>query len=639
MHHHLSSVADPPSEEAAIPMRRSQVRIWLVALLLALPGALCAQRTRVPTDGCVYRLGDNPAWSAANLDESGWKPYNEYRMTGDAYVVWLRCRVTLDPSGIEHPALVAAADGPEQGDLFVDGRKATELLAENIPAKMFPVPSASGPSSHIIAVRVLQKMISPGMTPGRPLYLAFGDGVTMRLFVESIWSEQMRDDVPAYSGYLIIGTSGLFLLGLYLFDRSQKAAFWLGIYCCCICLPRINVMLHFLFLQRYPDLAQCAIFGLAMFESWALVRVCFALAQRRTPTIYWIVFAAWVFIFIGSVLPNFLPAQWALPLSLFVQVTAFKPNWCIWVFACTAPFVAFWPWIRLRGRLRIVAGLCGVWALIEGWFQLQQVIFNRNTWTGPVQNWMSAAVGAMVIGLLGYIFHEHRITADERAELRGELTAARQVQHLLIPGKPGAATGVTVNAAFLPAHEVGGDFYLCRALPNGAQRVLLGDVSGKGVAAALTSALLLGAADRCDELCPPAVLKELNAALRNSGISGFTTCLCADLMPGGVLVAANAGQLPPYRNGREIEIATGLPLGIDAAAEYVGSSIQLAPGDTLTFLSDGVVEARNATGELFGFDRTREISARPAQQIANAAVEFGQQDDITVLTLSLAQAA
>jgi serine phosphatase RsbU (regulator of sigma subunit) len=286
--------------------------------------------------------------------------------------------------------------------------------------------------------------------------------------------------------------------------------------------------------------------------------------------------------------------------------------------------------------MRVVAALCAIWAIIEGWFQLQQVIFDRNTWSGAVQNWVSLAVAALVIALFGHIFHQQRITADERAEMRGELTAARQVQHLLIPEKMLVAPGVTVSSAFLPAHEVGGDFYLCRALPNGSQRVLLGDVSGKGVAAALTSALLLGAADRCDDLPPASVLRELNAALRNSGIEGFTTCLCADLSSSGVLLIANAGQLPPYRNGAEIDIPAGLPLGVEGAAEYAESSFQLAPGDSLTFLSDGVVEARNAVGELFGFERTRELSSRAAQQIAEAAVQFGQQDDITVLTLSLA---
>jgi hypothetical protein len=373
-----------------------------------------------------------------------------------------------------------------------------------------------------------------------------------------------------------------------------------------------------------------------MFESWALVRVNFALGQRRVPAVYWVVFAAWVFIFVGSVLPVLLPVREALPLSLFVQVTCFKPIWCIWTFACTAPFLAFWPWTQLSRRMRTVAALCAVWAVIEGWFQLQQVIFNRETWRGPVQNLMSLAIVCLIVALFGHIFHQQRIAADERAEMRGELTAARQVQHLLIPDKMQVTPGVTVSSAFLPAHEVGGDFYLCRALPNGAQRVLLGDVSGKGVAAALTSALLLGAADRCDDLRPAAVLQELNAALRNSGIEGFTTCLCADLASTGVLLIANAGQLPPYRNGQEIEIPAGLPLGVDAAADYAESSLQLAPGDKLTFLSDGVVEARNAVGELFGFERTRQVSSRAPQQIADAAVNFGQQDDITVLTLSLA---
>jgi stage II sporulation SpoE-like protein len=485
-------------------------------------------------------------------------------------------------------------------------------------------------------VRIAQDELAPGLTPGHLVYIFLGEEFYMKALSDAERGEGLRSAIPAYSSFLVIGTSGLFLLGLFLFDRSQKAAFWPGLYCLAVCFTRLNVMGHYLFYEKYPLWISCLFFGFAMFESWALVRVNFALAQRRAPRLYWVAFAAWIFIFIGSVLPLFLPGKIALPLSLFVQVTCFKPVWCLWTFACTAPFVAFWPWTRLSSRLRIVATLCAIWAVIEGWFQFQQVIFNRETWSNQVQNWMSLAIAALVVAILGYIFHQQRITADERAEMRGELSAARQVQHLLIPDKMMVAAGVTVSSAFLPASEVGGDFYLCRALPNGAQRVILGDVSGKGAAAELTSALLLGAADRCDDLHPAIVLRELNAALRNSSISGFTTCLCADLLPGGVLVIANAGQVPPYRNGAEIEIPAGLPLGVDAASEYAESTLQLAPGDSLTFISDGVLEARNTLGELFGFERTRQISSRTAQQIADAAVTFGQQDDITVLTLSLA---
>lgn len=614
------------------------MRNWLLILFIILPGAVYGQFVQVPLDQCVYKLGDNPGWSATNLDTSDWKPYANYRETGDAWVLWVRCRASFDTSGIEHPVVVASSDGPIQSDLYVDGQPARRFGPVRRPAWNYSTSQEAGHPARTFAVRVVQKLLVPGNSPGGPLYLVFGDGPRLLAYSEANLGTGLRSFVPTYSSYLVIGAAGLFLLGLFLFDRSQKAAFWLGIYCCCVCVTRINIMLADLSRGGFSLLLDSVLFGLSMFESWALVRVNFALAQRRVPILYWLVFAAWVFIFVGSVLPALLPAQWALPLSIFVQVTCFKPIWCIWGFACTAPFVAFWPWSGLSSRMRIVACISAIWAVIEGWFQLQQVFFNRQTWSGAIQNWMSLAIAALVMALFGYIFHQQRIAADERAEMRGELSAARQVQHLLIPEKMLVAPGVTVSSAFLPASEVGGDFYLCRALSNGAQRVLLGDVSGKGVAAALTSALLLGAADRCDDLRPAAVLRELNAALRHSGIEGFTTCLCADLSATGVLLIANAGQLPPYRNGEEIEIPAGLPLGVDATVEYAESSLQLAPGDKLTFLSDGVVEARNAVGELFGFDRTRQLSSRAAQQIADAAVQFGQQDDITVLTLSLAPA-
>jgi Stage II sporulation protein E (SpoIIE) len=608
------------------------VRNRLIALLFVVPCILHAQFSQLPDSQCVYRLGDNPAWAAIHVDPSGWQPYSAYHLTGDAFHVWIRCSADFDIAGADQPALAIGSDGPEIKQPYIDG----EAISPVPGSSFYRLPAGHSHGPLTLAVRIIQHHLGPGNTPGRPAYLYFGDFTAMQARAQASQGESVTRFIPSYSSFLVIGAAGLFLLGLFFFERSQKAAFWLGIYCVAVCLTRVNYILPSLLNGNRPVWLSDLFFGLSMFESWALVRVNFALAQKRVPAIYWIVFAAWVFIFIGTVLPVLLPEQLALPVSLFVQVTCFKPIWCIWTFACTAPFVAFWPFTRLSPHMRVVAGLCSIWAVIEGWFQFQQVLFNRETWSNQVQNWMSLAVACLIVAIFGYIFHQQRVAADERAEMRGELSAARQVQHLLIPDKMLVAPGVTVSSAFLPAHEVGGDFYLCRALANGSQRVLLGDVSGKGVPAALTSALLLGAADRCDDLRPAAVLKELNAALRHSGIGGFTTCLCADLLLGGMLLIANAGQLPPYRNGREVELPSGLPLGVEASPDYTETALQLAPGDNLTFLSDGVVEARNAMGELFGFERTRQLSSRAAQQIADAAVQFGQQDDITVLTLSLA---
>jgi serine phosphatase RsbU (regulator of sigma subunit) len=93
----------------------------------------------------------------------------------------------------------------------------------------------------------------------------------------------------------------------------------------------------------------------------------------------------------------------------------------------------------------------------------------------------------------------------------------------------------------------------------------------------------------------------------------------------------------PYRNGEEVQLESGLPLGIVSGLEYPETTIELALGDRFVLLTDGVVEAQAPTGELFGFDRTQEISLYPAAQLAAAAQEFGQNDDITVLSITVTE--
>jgi serine phosphatase RsbU (regulator of sigma subunit) len=104
-------------------------------------------------------------------------------------------------------------------------------------------------------------------------------------------------------------------------------------------------------------------------------------------------------------------------------------------------------------------------------------------------------------------------------------------------------------------------------------------------------------------------------------------------------VIANAGHLPPYLNSQEIALPGGLPLGVLPEISYDEVRLYLHPGDRILLLSDGVVEARQGSGELFGFDRVHNLSNQSAFYIADAAKEFGQEDDITVLTVRrLAQA-
>ena len=102
----------------------------------------------------------------------------------------------------------------------------------------------------------------------------------------------------------------------------------------------------------------------------------------------------------------------------------------------------------------------------------------------------------------------------------------------------------------------------------------------------------------------------------------------------GKMTLSNAGHLSPYHNGEELTVAPGLPLGIDSTCEYEESYFSLEPKDSLTFVSDGVIEARSVSGELFGFDRMLKFAKSNAKTIAQEAIDFGQDDDITVVTLT-----
>jgi hypothetical protein len=221
----------------------------------------------------------------------------------------------------------------------------------------------------------------------------------------------------------------------------------------------------------------------------------------------------------------------------------------------------------------------------------------------------------------------------EQAHNEAELEAARQVQRQLV--QPAINTpGFIIESAYLPAAHVGGDFYQVRASQDGSLLIAVGDVSGKGLPAALAVAAIVGAFRALPELAPALMLQALNRGISRNSQGGFVTCCALRVAPDGSVTFANAGHLSPYCNGREIELESGFPLGLVPSAEYPETHFRLNPGDRLTLLSDGVVEARNSAGELFGFERTREISSQSVEQIAAAAQAFGQEDDITVLTLT-----
>ncbi|MDE3148810.1 MAG: serine/threonine-protein phosphatase, partial [Acidobacteriota bacterium] len=238
-----------------------------------------------------------------------------------------------------------------------------------------------------------------------------------------------------------------------------------------------------------------------------------------------------------------------------------------------------------------------------------------------------------VLSLMIFLVRRFSAARQEEARLSQEMEAARSVQSLLIPAVPPATPGFAVEHVYLPASEVGGDFFQVLPGDDGSLLIVVGDVSGKGLKAAMTVSAIVGALRNEKERQPGQVLRNLNYVLLGE-VSGFATCAAVLISADGGMTLANAGHLPPYCNGKELATPNGLPLGIVAGCSYEETHYELIPGDRLTFVSDGVVEARDVKGELLGFERAAALASKPAATIAEAAQRWGQGDDITVLSVT-----
>jgi hypothetical protein len=226
--------------------------------------------------------------------------------------------------------------------------------------------------------------------------------------------------------------------------------------------------------------------------------------------------------------------------------------------------------------------------------------------------------------------------ARARAAFAAELHAASTVQQLLLQSASRPTPGFQVESVYLPASEVGGDFFFVSSAPDGSLIAIVGDVSGKGLTAAMRVAMILGALRRETSHDPGEVLFGLNNALIAQGQLGFTTACCIRISLSGEYILSNAGHIAPYLSGREIETPSALPLGLMLDQTYDVTRGRLNSGERLVLLSDGVPEARSQTGELYGFERLSSLTRMSGQEIAEAAQLFGQEDDITVLTLAFA---
>jgi serine phosphatase RsbU (regulator of sigma subunit)/ketosteroid isomerase-like protein len=280
-------------------------------------------------------------------------------------------------------------------------------------------------------------------------------------------------------------------------------------------------------------------------------------------------------------------------------------------------------------------------------FEAQLILIHRIVGGKIAEEWSQ---GSGLAELTQQRLEQERI---EHARVQQELEVARTIQKASLPKEVPTLEGWQISPFYQPAREVGGDFYDFHLLSEGRLGVVVGDATGKGVPAALVMSTTCGMLRLAAQShsSPGEMLQRVNEALNPSVPSNmFVTCFYAILEPNsGSLRYANAGHDLPYlcrRNGDAEELrARGMPLGLMPGMSYEEGEAFLREEHGVLFYSDGLVEAHDPKGEMFGFPRLRELVAEHAAEersLEEALLEklysfvgegWEQEDDITLLTL------
>ena len=318
----------------------------------------------------------------------------------------------------------------------------------------------------------------------------------------------------------------------------------------------------------------------------------------------------------------------------------------------TAPIGAVFGALTTRGlvkRLQRLVKATGQFAVGD---YAQRVRVSRKDEIGQLEAQFNTMAQQLVESIAQQkLLTEQQARLEERARIEQELHTAQFIQRALLPREVPSLPGWQLKPFYRPAREVGGDFYDFQPFEDGRLGIVIGDATDKGVSAALlmaTACTMLRTAARGSD-SPGEVLARVNDLLAASIPMGtFVTCFYALLDPAnGSLQFANAGHDPPFlRHGSGVSElkATGMPLGMMLESRYEVQETTLAPGDSLLFYSDGLVEAHNEQRDMLGFPRLMSLIGTHAggtelvdflicelETFTGAHVE--QEDDVTLMAL------
>jgi hypothetical protein len=601
-----------------------------------------------------------PLWAQPGFDDSKWplllsgRDFSSQGYSGLSGFAWYRFTLAIPPG--DKPTSLLLAPIITSYQVYVDGalvgasgKMPTILPNTLISYHLFPLTSSGSATERTVhvAVRVWHSPIWAGYVGGGPFFSGHLAGDPALLLKEQRHHQMSRNlgYVDAYSYSITAALIGIAILCLFLIHPAELEYLWFAL------------ML----------LAQSLDIGLLVAKqvfSWPSEIVYdFSDGVLVAATI----FSALCFFSIV------LKVRIGAPGRIFLALVAFSPfpaiaYWPGWSSAagsaaiqisCLIPAIAWILYVLLQRSFagNLDAKLLLFPTLLDLGYYLADnvaIVLGQAGWINSpyiletsfpippfaIRNGILLHL-VFLLALLVFLIRRFSMARRKEEHLASEFEAARQVQLILMPDKLDQCPGFIVESIYQPAEQVGGDFFQQMADNRGGMLIVVGDVSGKGLPAAMMVSVLVGAirAEAAHNSNPAGMLASLNQRMMGRSSGGFTTCLAAHITCDGLLTLANAGHLPPYLNGTEIEVPGSLPLGILAGAVYESMTVKLKPGDHLTLVSDGVVEAqsksnsKSQSAELFGFDRTRALSLRPAAEIAEAARLFGQTDDITVVTV------
>jgi len=606
----------------------------------------------------LFQQGDNPAWAAKDFDDSQWPTVTTrkgFASQGypDVNQFWYRVHMRVRPDS--GPLVLGITTFYGSYEIFVNG---VRIGGEG---KMSGGGDIRG--GRLILFGIPKEAVRSGQ-----LVVALHGAVGAFAYA----SESFYEGVTATSGRIMIG--GPVALAPLTFESYMRAVL---VYWIFLGLVSFVVFIVLALYRALPD--QKEYLTIALCGGFQLLEVCSSLLTVRlrlidSGPVHGIgIFADAAFLVLQFEvvlrLVGIRPARWIRALqgvlilgalltelqfagvvSLFIHRVLESPALIILYIA--VPIYLYREMRRGNPDAPVLFAFQIVWSAIELLYQTSYFLYKAHLVSSP-----AALAPPLVVGQYNFFAYDIATLyfwvtlliiivlrtvrlAREKAEITAEVAAARTVQQVLIPDFLPQIPGLTVETAYLPAQQVGGDFFQVLPLADGSAFVVVGDVSGKGLKAAMTVSLIVGTLRTLAEYeaTPSELLAGLNRRLYGRH-AGYATCLVLKITREGDVTIANAGHPSPYLDGAEVSTESDLPLGISLEVKYAETRLHLDPTQSLTLVTDGVVEATaHATRELFGFDRTQAISRQAANAIAEAAHAFGvgapQMDDITVLTVA-----